>query len=90
MPKLDDQEYARMIEISESHGLGDVNMEDFQINDDDNEEEKLPLKMMYFQENLSLQIMMKRRIRARIVAKNHLVKKDQLLIVNLVLIRIKN
>ena len=90
MPKLDDQEYARMIEISESHGLGDVNMEDFQINDDDNEEEKLPLKMMYFQENLSLQIMMKRRIRARIVVKNHLVKKDQLLIVNLVLIRIKN
>ena len=34
--------YAHMIEISEIHGLGDVNMEDFQINDD--EAEKLPLK----------------------------------------------
>ena len=54
MPKLDDQEYARMIEISESHGLGDVNMEDFQINDDDNEEEKLPLKNDVFSRELKL------------------------------------
>ena len=50
MPKLDDQEYARMIEISENHGLGDVNMEDFQINDD--EEEKLPLKNDVFSREL--------------------------------------
>ena len=40
MPRIDDAEYARMIEMSENFGRGDANMEDLEINDD--EEEKLP------------------------------------------------
>ena len=40
MPHLDDNEYSRMIEISEYLGRGDVNMENIEINND--EEEKTP------------------------------------------------
>ena len=40
MPHLDDNEYSRMIEISENLGRGDVNMENIEINND--EEEKTP------------------------------------------------
>ena len=39
-PHLDDNEYSRMIEISENLGRGDVNMENIEINND--EEEKTP------------------------------------------------
>ena len=39
MPNLDDDEYARMIEISESLGRGDAKMADLDIEDE--EEEKL-------------------------------------------------
>ena len=40
MPHLDDNEYSRMIEISENLRRGDVNMENIEINND--EEEKTP------------------------------------------------
>ena len=40
MPHLDDNEYSRMIEISENLILGDVNMENIEINN--YEEEKTP------------------------------------------------
>ena len=40
MPHLDDNEYSRMIEISENFKRGDVNMENIEINND--EEEKTP------------------------------------------------
>ena len=40
MPRLDDIEYARMIEMSENLGRGDAKMDDLEISDD--EEEKQP------------------------------------------------
>ena len=40
MPRLDDSEYARMIEISENLGRGDAKMDDLEISDE--EEEKQP------------------------------------------------
>ena len=40
MPRLDDSEYARIIEVSENFGRGDVKMDDLEISDD--EEEKQP------------------------------------------------
>ena len=40
MPRHDDSEYARMIEMSENLGRGDTKMEDLEISDD--EEEKQP------------------------------------------------
>ena len=40
MPRHDDSEYARMIEMSENLGRGDAKMEDLEISDD--EEEKQP------------------------------------------------
>ena len=41
MPNIDDNEYTRLIEISESQRKRDVNMDDLELNDE--EEEKLPL-----------------------------------------------
>ena len=41
MPNIYDNEYTRLIEISESQRKRDVNMEDLELNDE--EEEKLPL-----------------------------------------------
>ena len=41
MPRLDDREYTRMIQMSENIGRGDAKMEDLEIADD--EEEKQPL-----------------------------------------------
>ena len=40
MPRLDDGEYARIIEVSENFGRGDVKMDDLEISDE--EEEKQP------------------------------------------------
>ena len=40
MPRLDNSEYARMIEMSENLGRGDVKIDDLEISDD--EEEKQP------------------------------------------------
>lgn len=42
IPHLDEDEYTRMVQLSENYGKLDVNMEDFE-NNDDNEEEKIPV-----------------------------------------------
>ena len=51
MPNIDDNEYTRLIEISESQRKRDVNMEDIELND---EEEKLPLDSRINQKEISM------------------------------------
>ena len=52
MPNIDDNEYTRLIEISESQKKRDVNMEDIELNDE--EEEKLPLDSRINQKEISM------------------------------------
>ena len=52
MPNIDDNEYTRLIEISESQRKRDVNMEDIELNDE--EEEKLPLDSRINQKEISM------------------------------------
>ena len=52
MPNIYDNEYTRLIEISESQRKKDVNMEDFELND--KEEEKLPLDRRINQKEISM------------------------------------
>ena len=52
MPNIDDNEYTRLIEISESQRRWDVNMEDIELNDE--EEEKLPLDSRINQKEISM------------------------------------
>ena len=52
MPNIDDNEYTRLIEISESQRKRDVNMEDLELND--GEEEKLPLDWRINQKEISM------------------------------------
>ena len=52
MPNIDDNEYTRLIEISESQRKRDVNMEDLELNDE--EEEKLPLDSRINQKEISM------------------------------------
>ena len=52
MPNIDDNEYTRLIEISESQRKRDVNMEDLELNDE--EEEKLPLDSRIDQKEISM------------------------------------
>ena len=52
MLNIDDNEYTRLIEISESQRKRDVNMEDLELNDE--EEEKLPLDSRINQKEISM------------------------------------
>ena len=52
MPNIDDNEYTRLIEISESQRKRDVNMEDIELNDE--EEEKLSLDSRINQKEISM------------------------------------
>ena len=52
IPNIDDNEYTRLIEISESQRKRDVNMEDIELNDE--EEEKLPLDSRINQKEISV------------------------------------
>ena len=52
MPNIDDNEYTRLIEISESQRKRNVNMEDIELNDE--EEEKLPLDSRINQKEISM------------------------------------
>ena len=52
MPNIDDNEYTCLIEISESQRKRDVNMEDFELNDE--EVEKLPLDSRINQKEISM------------------------------------
>ena len=52
MPNIDDNEYTRLIEISESQRKRDVNMEDIELNDE--EEEKPPLDSRINQKEISM------------------------------------
>ena len=52
MPNIDDNEYTRLIEISESQRKRDVNMDDIELNDE--EEEKLPLDSRINQKEISM------------------------------------
>ena len=52
IPNIDDNEYTRLIEISESQRKRDVNMEDIELNDE--EEEKLPRDSRINQKEISM------------------------------------